>query len=493
MSRRALLLVVALLAAAHAASFLGYGPCDDDFITYRYARNLVEGQGLVFNPGERVEGFSAPGWTLLVALALKLGLAAPTFSLIVSIAASAVAAFAVGSLWSRRHDGERFNVPALLVAASPAIAFHAVVGLGTVLQAALLALWLDLWDRALRNSRGALSAAIVLGLAALVRNESILFAVPFVAIEARAGRWRSAWPAFAPLVAWQILRVNYYERWTPITYAVKKLALLDDVKLGLEYLAVSTGSTGIALAVVLAILVIAKRRESIDAALRAAALGCAAYVVLVVYVGGDFMELARFFVPILPIALLLACEAVSALVVDQPRAGAALACLALLLEQVPQRSRAVLRSDYEGITVRGGAIGRELGKRLPASTKVAVSPIGALGYESRLYVVDMLGLTNTAVANAPPNTSIAIKGHQRFDAEWVLAQQPEVILLGSAATQTPDGASAPLVVNGWERPLLENARFAAEYEPLSLDVEGSYPVLFFWRRDLAPPGGARKQ
>src|SRR5882672_8314708 len=311
MPRRALLLVVALLAAAHAASFLGYGPCDDDFITYRYARNLVEGHGLVFNPGERVEGFSAPGWTLLVALALKLGIAAPTFSVVVSIAASAVAAFAIGSLWRRRHEGELFNVPALLVAASPVIAWHAIVGLGTVLQAALLALWLDLWDRALRNGRSALPAAIVLGLAALVRNEAILFAIPFVVVEARRGRFPTAWPAFAPLVAWQIFRVNYYERWTPITYAVKKLALLDDVKLGLEYLAVSTGSTGIALAVVLGCLVIVKRREGVDVALRAAVFGCAAYVALVVYVGGDFMEWARFFVPILPIALLLACEAAS--------------------------------------------------------------------------------------------------------------------------------------------------------------------------------------
>ena len=32
--------------------------CDDAFISFRYARNLVEGHGLVFNVGERVEGYS---------------------------------------------------------------------------------------------------------------------------------------------------------------------------------------------------------------------------------------------------------------------------------------------------------------------------------------------------------------------------------------------------------------------------------------------------
>ena len=30
--------------------------CDDSFISFRYARNLAFGHGLVFNPGERVEG-----------------------------------------------------------------------------------------------------------------------------------------------------------------------------------------------------------------------------------------------------------------------------------------------------------------------------------------------------------------------------------------------------------------------------------------------------
>ena len=31
---------------------------DDPFISFRYARNLLNGYGLVFNPGERVEGYS---------------------------------------------------------------------------------------------------------------------------------------------------------------------------------------------------------------------------------------------------------------------------------------------------------------------------------------------------------------------------------------------------------------------------------------------------
>jgi arabinofuranosyltransferase len=39
--------------------------CDDAFISFRYADHLAHGQGLVWNVGERVEGFSNLLWTLL--------------------------------------------------------------------------------------------------------------------------------------------------------------------------------------------------------------------------------------------------------------------------------------------------------------------------------------------------------------------------------------------------------------------------------------------
>ena len=45
---------------------------DDAFITFRYVRNLLEGHGLVFNPGERVEGYSNFLWALELAAIWKL-------------------------------------------------------------------------------------------------------------------------------------------------------------------------------------------------------------------------------------------------------------------------------------------------------------------------------------------------------------------------------------------------------------------------------------
>ena len=47
--------------------FLPVRTIDDAFITFRYARNFAQGNGLVFNLGERVEGITSLSWTLLLA------------------------------------------------------------------------------------------------------------------------------------------------------------------------------------------------------------------------------------------------------------------------------------------------------------------------------------------------------------------------------------------------------------------------------------------
>ena len=65
------LLAAALgLAALHAvllAAAFRFNNADDAYIAFRYGRNLMQGHGLVFNAGERVEGYTSLLWTLLLA------------------------------------------------------------------------------------------------------------------------------------------------------------------------------------------------------------------------------------------------------------------------------------------------------------------------------------------------------------------------------------------------------------------------------------------
>jgi hypothetical protein len=62
----------ALLVAGFAFEWsrrYGYNVCDDSLISLQYARNAAGGLGFVFNPGERVEGFTNFLWVAVLALA----------------------------------------------------------------------------------------------------------------------------------------------------------------------------------------------------------------------------------------------------------------------------------------------------------------------------------------------------------------------------------------------------------------------------------------
>src|SRR5579863_3651258 len=47
---------------------------DDAYISFRYAKNLARGMGLVYNAGEHIEGYTNFFWTVLLACGVKLGL-----------------------------------------------------------------------------------------------------------------------------------------------------------------------------------------------------------------------------------------------------------------------------------------------------------------------------------------------------------------------------------------------------------------------------------
>src|SRR5689334_20098800 len=76
---RALLILLGLSYAAWAAVFIArsavatdhgryYCLFDDAMVSLRYAWNLAHGAGLVWNPGERVEGITSLSWSLYMSL-----------------------------------------------------------------------------------------------------------------------------------------------------------------------------------------------------------------------------------------------------------------------------------------------------------------------------------------------------------------------------------------------------------------------------------------
>ena len=83
---------------------------DDAFISFRYARNLVDGHGLVYNPGQYVEGFSNFSWVMLAALVLKVGLPLLSTMKMIGLAAG-VGTLALTTATAWRLGGGRTREP----------------------------------------------------------------------------------------------------------------------------------------------------------------------------------------------------------------------------------------------------------------------------------------------------------------------------------------------------------------------------------------------
>ena len=483
--------LVVVLGVVHALSWRDAGPVDDEFIAFRYARHLAEGGGLVFNEGQRVEGFSAPLWVLLIAGGLKLGLPAPLVGAVLSLFGTALAIACVGLVWRRARPEAQWFAPAVLLAMSPAFAWHTMVGLGSVLLGGLLAAWLALYDAAEREDRAATGAALVLGLAGLLRPEALVWAVPFVVAEFRRGRGAPSLLALLPVAGWAVFRLAYFGLPLPMTYYTKHLPLATELQYGATYLGLATVSTGIGL--LLCASVPAALGGAGSRALRAALIGLFAHAAYVVWVGGDFMPLGRFFMPALPIACLTACLGLSALAPARSKLLVAVGVLAGLAFQWPQLiDRPALIARHADFEARWSILGREFAQRVPPDTSVALSAVGAFGYASRLPIVDMLGLTHDAFRDVEPDLVIVDKGHHRYDAEWVLAQAPAIVILGNAWLEERGTGEAPtLTISAWERTLWEHPEFQAEYAPMTLEVEGTFPLIFYLRRGAPIPRGAR--
>jgi len=115
---------------------------DDAFITYRYARNIVAGEGFVYNPGERVQGTTTPFYALsLASLALIRGGTQANFPMIAMTLNAVADAVTVWLLWKLGIKlGYKFAgaVTALLWAIAPDSVTFAIGGLETSLYVMLL-------------------------------------------------------------------------------------------------------------------------------------------------------------------------------------------------------------------------------------------------------------------------------------------------------------------------------------------------------------------
>ncbi len=159
-----LLVAAALVVLFHDRSY------DDAYITFRYARNLSEGQGFCFNPGIPSRGTTTPLLTLLLALAGWAGVPVPAAGSLVSI----LALFGLASVLYFNHVADGRPLPGLALGLMILMNFRLVLTIGgePVLLCFLVAAACHLSEVRHRP----VAAALLLALAALTRGEGVLAA-----------------------------------------------------------------------------------------------------------------------------------------------------------------------------------------------------------------------------------------------------------------------------------------------------------------------------
>ena len=313
---------------------------DDAFISFRYALNWAELGEVVYNTGERVEGYTNFLWVALLALIARLGgdlpqwarLLGPLFGALSLLGAYQLARL---SLAQRQADHQRLTSPSLstlaliaplTLALSPSFTCWSSGGLEVQLFTATLTWGFTLtlmgWG-ALGQARPSFITSSVggalLALATMTRPEGLMFVGILALTRLAQTAWiKRAWPhptewawgltwlwLYAPYFMW---RWRYYGYPLPNTYYVKTGAeglwapggryllswLLTEPYLFAPLLLGLRGGWRAL-----------RHQASPHLSALIAALWCVGLCVHVARVGGDFMALHRFLVPIMPLLVAL--------------------------------------------------------------------------------------------------------------------------------------------------------------------------------------------
>jgi hypothetical protein len=437
---------------------------DDAFISFRYVENFVTGHGLVYNIGERVEGYTNFLWIMLlsgfrlfhadtVATSRILGVLLNCLTLVLTWLASCRV--------FGRNRWETLIAPVLL-ATCGAFTTWGLAGMEVPLFAFLVLAAL-VWPGERPQSQSSrrpqpalnvlqsptaaspspvwrpLTAGLLTALAALTRPEGLIVLVAIVLTiatgNARRDRARTLLitiAGFAILyLPYYVWRYAYYGYPLPNTFYAKVGATPAQVWRGTRY--VGDFIVAYPVSVVMAAFgAIAGRRREI---IRPAALATGIFAVYIILVGGDCMPAFRFFAPIAPLICLLAAEGVVRLSrkpgASNPRPGLTVVLTAVLVGTslfTTFGRHGLRRSVADDTVVRYGRI---VGTRLKVMARpdavIATNTGGTVPYYSGLKTIDMLGINDLHIAHRKVPMGTGEAGHEKSDGDYVLARSPDYI------------------------------------------------------------------
>ena len=428
---------------------------DDAMISMRYAWNFSHGQGLVWNPGERVEGYTNLLLTLVMSVFTGL-LDKSAAVLAVQIMGIGLVLGCVYLVWKlatelAAHLDPRARpffvatVVVLTITYYP-LSFWALTGMETGLLTFLVlaAVYVVERDNAGSGEAHTLQAAGLLGLAYLTRPDSIIFAVPLLAYTLEKERrendgtglsGRVALGAIGLYLAFPLLqeafRIIYYGATLPNTYYLKLtgMPLANRLQNGMGFLRLYlvTHAFFLGFACLACILKPARRRWTYLSLVLLP-------IVYQAWIGGDPVSVWRIMAPVEPLAaVLFALAAIEPLQRGKARvstmrgvslvaAATAIGILSVNLIFAPQilLHQPWFPGNFYAPRTNAAIA---LSQITTPEASVGVFAAGVIPYYTGLRASDFLGRTDTYIASLPADLSGAVSwngmysvpGHNKYD------------------------------------------------------------------------------
>ncbi len=430
--------------AAHA--YLGYfhydwsgdaWGTDDAYISYRYAKNFSEGHGLVFNQGDRVEGYSNLLYVLMLTPVFFLGAAKHVY--LVSVVLNIV--FAVVGLYVfARHAYDRFGytngaLASLLFALTPPLWIWVGSGMETALVLFVTLLILVTVEQITLDLSKKVALLNVL-IVAIIMSRADGFIVAAIAItyvvirgRYRVGLWASM-TLIGAMVVYSTWRLSYYGDLLPNTYYAKVSGpLIERVMFAIRQLwgiAMNEGLFVYLVTFIFAMVQLITRYIRVDRGDRQQLYGLDTLFVPIwlaywIYIGADhFVE--RFLVVLYPLGILMFFRHIGPELRTYGRIFLVSLFIVLQLRMVVLDDRFLYTFEkYD----RNIELGRYLGNNYQGKL-LASDAAGKIPYYSGLRTIDMLGLNDRHIARIQP-TFFEV-GHNKYDADYVLSLCPDLIV-----------------------------------------------------------------
>lgn len=434
LQRRAVLVggaIVALLLLWLPITLAGYSTTiagerywwlfDDMMISMRYGRNLAAGHGLVWNPGEYVEGYTNFLWTVSMGVLHLFPIPPSKMALVVGLT-SIVLAVATIPLLLRLVDllgGGTLAAGAVLVSYLLSLSVQNWTNAGT--ETSLLAMLFlfgacRVVDEA-HQQRPTLPTYLLIGIMTLVRSDALVLAGLLYGLSLVLNPHKKAVIGYAALslllpAAHMAFRWFYYGDLVPNTAYLKVANWDGKYAHGVQYVAAFATDYSILLVFALLGALVSRSREML--LLFGILVVHAAYVV---NAGGDAFPHYRFFVSVLPLLFVLTAVAIEKLTTSQHlRLLFVLLCLVSMPLYIPGN----LSPMYPRTSSIGNIkIGLLLKENAAPGSRVADTWAGLVFYFSEAYGIDLLGKSDPVIARLPALYG-DIPGHNKFDFDYSL-------------------------------------------------------------------------